>query len=79
MRVSSIGTDAGYNHNHSLYRIFLNGREVKHCFIADEEKGYVECYKLNERGSLYAEENGELASFRRKGKVTITRLGGENE
>ncbi len=45
---------------YSVKRVFLNGVEVKHCFEADTDEGYVKYYIENENGKLFAayKENG---------------------
>ena len=54
MRVSVRENDAGYVNYRLGQRSFLNGEEVTFkCFTADEERGEVHVFKLNERGVPY--------------------------
>lgn len=54
MRVSVKQDDPGYVNYKPGQRSFLDGEEVTfRCFTADEERGEVHVYKLNERGKPY--------------------------
>ncbi len=43
-------SEIGVNPDAKWYRVFLNGQELKHCRMADEELGCAEVYVLNEKG-----------------------------
>lgn len=53
-----------------LATVYLDGDEVKNCFEADDELGYVVRGKLDHDGLLYV-ENGEVATEKLTGTVTV--------
>lgn len=50
MRVSIVKADPGYRWNASSYHVKLDGEEVTHVLTADEEKGQVVRYVLDDKG-----------------------------
>lgn len=52
--------DPGYHKRAARFYVpFLDGREVEHCFTADEDQGYVLRHKTDENGQIivdYAKE-----------------------
>lgn len=59
------------------YLVYVDGRDVnKHCYEADDEEGWADCYALNEDGrhySVFSEDAGQhvLATERLTGDVEI--------
>ena len=59
-------------------KIFLDGKEVtRDCYEADDEEGYVKCYKRNDFGDFYIDRHNpdESARETRQGKVEIIKGG----
>lgn len=50
--------------------VYVDGKEVKYCVVADEEKGYVEFYKQDANGK-FIREGDEIACERLDGYVEI--------
>lgn len=76
MRVSTIESDEGYvnwlNRGDKLFIVYLNGEELKSCQTVDEEKGYVLCAKLDEKGYAVIDRvKEEIVYVERFGKVEI--------
>jgi hypothetical protein len=69
--------EIGVDKDAKLYIPFLNGVEVKNCFLADEEEGYLECYKTDESGKYFFtdETKQKLAKERIYGKVELILAG----
>lgn len=44
MRVSTREDDSGYTARACNYRVYLDGKKLKHCHTADEEKGEAHCF-----------------------------------
>lgn len=53
MRISVREHDPGYRNEATTgkYEAYLDGERVDMCITADEEKGYIEKYKLDEDGN----------------------------
>lgn len=51
-------------------KIFLNGERKRFVITADEERGYIERYKVNERGELIY-YGDRLQAVRESGEVRI--------
>ena len=51
-------------------QIFVDGKEVKYCTVADEEEGYVIKLKTDENGKL-VRDGDDVARERITGKVEI--------
>lgn len=54
--------------------VYLDGVEVNNVIEADTTQGYVVRCKQNERGLLYADEHGDVATERLTGRITVTPL-----
>ena len=57
MRISVVEEDPGYHPMAWICVPYLNGKEIKRCFTADEEKGEVHCYEENENGYVFADKD----------------------
>lgn len=60
-----------------LYRVFLNGKELKYVIEFDSGEGWADCYIPNERGKLEAVDplsfqpwDGEVQTTRLQGTIT---------
>ncbi len=53
MRLSVRKDDPGYDPRAFGARVYLDGKEITHCFTADEERGYALVYVLNENGQPF--------------------------
>ena len=71
MRVSV--NDKGYFRKPYKYNAFLNGKELKNCIIADDEKGKAEVYKKDENGN-YLIEGDKVATEIVYGKIEIRKM-----
>lgn len=75
MRISAILGDDGYlEMKDRFFKVYLNGRQVKDCIVADEEEGYIEIYKTNRKGDKVYKK-GEPERKRKTGKVKIKWVG----
>lgn len=54
----------------SSIKILLNGREVKHCVIADSDNSYVIAYAKNEKDEFVI-SGGEIKQCKLEGVVEI--------
>lgn len=74
MRITVIEGDPGelINPGRERITVYLDEREVKHVFTADDVKGEVICAVLDDRGWMTA-EHGEVKRQTLYGKVTIKR------
>lgn len=74
MRLTVLDDDPGrrINPRQERYKIYLDGKEVKHVFTACDEKGEVIAAVTNEHGYMTV-ENGEVKRQSLHGKVTIQR------
>ena len=73
MRVSCREKDLGYLPNTTKVKVFVDGKEVKYCFTADEELGKAYCYAIDEDGQLIADGNNTIKEIELSGKVVITK------
>lgn len=72
MRVSVRKNDPGYRKNTYNVKIFLDGKEVRDCFTADDKTGEAFCYERNGEGLLVKAEDGQsIKEITRKGIVQI--------
>lgn len=57
MRISVVEKDPGYSPiaHHAVDKVTLNGELVEHCLTADEEKGYVLFYEVDENDNVCTE------------------------
>lgn len=81
MRVSIIKSDPGHRWNASSYHVKLNGEEVKNVLTADEEKGLIVRYVLNEDGKPKIAPDGQhylLETVEGKVEVYAVNADGEN-
>ena len=53
MRLSVRENDPGFSDKCFGAKVFVDGKEVSHCFTADEETGKAYCYAEDENGNLY--------------------------
>jgi hypothetical protein len=58
MRVSVKPSDPGFCAYAYNYEAYFNGICLKNCVTADEELGFVLCYKLNQDGRMIEDEKG---------------------
>ncbi len=63
MRISTQKCDPGYCPQMAgKSKVFLDGKELKYCITADEEKGRAFVYKLNDDGKPYIEPGTDEAA-----------------
>lgn len=74
MRVSVIESDPGYRYDAHLYNAFLDGKEIAHCFTADEEIGKAWAYATDNDGQYIISGDG-LEIKEVTGSVVIKRKG----
>lgn len=78
MRTSCYPDDPGHDtwlrliNQGAEIKIFLDGVELRHCTMADTDKGYVEVFKLNDSNELYVKpDTGAIAFEKKYGEVII--------
>jgi hypothetical protein len=75
--MSSDVTDAGYaayeavNKDKHRVDVYLDGIKQRYVVTADVEAGYIKRYKLNNKGSIYPDKDGEPITVEDYGKVEI--------
>lgn len=52
MRVSADIEDRDYSHAAAFLQVFLDGDEVRMCITADDTRGEVLCYDVDEKGYI---------------------------
>jgi uncharacterized protein (DUF39 family) len=57
---------------HRVSKVLLNGVEVSHCVMADDERGEVACLVTDAHGRLMDDGTGYLKQDIRRGTVIIT-------
>jgi len=70
MRVSALVGDIGYTQDRRGLTALLDGKLVKDCVVADEEKGYVITHIRDGNGNLLG-DGQQLSEITRHGKVII--------
>lgn len=73
MRVSCNEDDPGYRPIDVTkhLRVYVDGRQVRRCFTADEEKGVAYCFAEDSEGNLYLDPEGEIKTVEFRGVVRI--------
>lgn len=73
MRVSVKKEDPGYREDIEVYgtKVFLDGKEIHHCFTADEETGEAFCYVTKNGRDVLAEDGESILTVILKGKIEI--------
>ena len=72
MRVSADKDDPDYSPAATFLQIFLDGAEVRMCITADDVRGELLCYELDEKGLICIDLGAECArTVRLTGKVEI--------
>jgi hypothetical protein len=72
MRISVKKDDPGYHPLAHKCQPYLNGEKLRHCFTADEEKGEVFVYMLDENGKHFLnKDKTEIMIERKTGTVTV--------
>jgi len=71
MRITVLDDDPGKRINPAveLYKVFIDGKEIKHCFAADDEKGEVICAVFKDKRIVV--EFGEVKRQTLRGSVRI--------
>ncbi|MHC0464580.1 hypothetical protein [Kosakonia cowanii] len=71
MRITVLDDDPGKRINPAVerYKVFIDGKEIKHCFAADDEKGEVICAVF--KGERIVLEYGEVKRQTLRGSVRI--------
>lgn len=57
--------------------VYLDGVEVSLVVEADTEQGYITRCRQDEKGLMYADGNGEVATERLTGRVTVVPMRAE--
>lgn len=75
MRITVLDDDTGkrIKPGAERYEVKLDGKIIKYCLTADDEKGLVICAVADERGLMRA-RNGEVEKTTLYGRVEIRRL-----
>ena len=60
-----------WNENYLDKTLFCNGIEVDSCYAFSWLGRTAWCYKRNEQGNHYVDDNGEVARCKVKGKMAI--------
>jgi hypothetical protein len=72
MQVSADRDHPDYSPAAELLQVFLNGAEVRACITADDVRGELLCYALDEKGCIYIEPGEDRAkTVTLTGKVEI--------
>lgn len=72
MRVSADKTDRGYGPVvNRIKMVWLDGKPVKLPITADEERGFVLAYALDEKNNVLVDFDGELVRELLRGRVRI--------
>ncbi len=71
MRVSVNRNDEGYISDPGNYKVFLDGKELESCVMADEEKGEAEVYKKDKNGDYFVEGYAVIATEIVYGEIEI--------
>ena len=72
-RLSIHKSDPGYSPQAYQAKVYVDGKELQHCFTADEELGVAFCYKKDEYGEfILTASREELVEFECEGDVVIT-------
>ena len=74
MRISVDPADPGYVQGSSIYQVYLDGRQLKDCVTADEERGNLICYKHENGKPVINKAGDEFVLETLQGKVEIAKL-----